>query len=529
MWKSLSLKLISAFLLVAVIAVVAVSLIQSRQIEQSLISDSGHLLHTRAESEARLISTVLDAQIAHLRDIGVDDRMVDSEAEQEAAYPADPAAANRQIAAADAVWSTASPNHPLVVKVLNSVLAANLRAHARIDPNIAELMLTDRRGGLIAASGRTSDYNQADEEWWQRAVADGLFVGSPDYDNSSGSFSIIIAISLYDIRQGTFIGVLRSTYRTDAITLQMAETRFSHDVQVALLVGDRILKSGATQLVMPEAADLTVINQTRSTSYVLTSFEGQPRLIALAPVLDMRGVKPLSWSVLLYQDRSDVLKPVWAAQKATLIAALIVLAVAALVAGVSAELISVPIRRITNVAERIAAGDPSQRVGAYGNDEIGRLARSFDQMTVALQERSAAEQNAQAERLRIQQVLIDAQHHRIEELTTPTIPLGHGTLLLPLIGSIDQDRAARVLLTLLADVHTQRAQNLIIDLSGIHIVDAQVMAVLVSAARAVRLLGARVTLVGIRAEAAHTLVDLELDLSDITIYANLHDAFDAER
>ncbi|NTV64413.1 MAG: hypothetical protein HGA65_12865, partial [Oscillochloris sp.] len=100
MWKSLSLKLISAFLLVAVIAVVAVSLIQSRQIEQSLISDSGHLLHTRAESEARLISTVLDAQIAHLRDIGVDDRMVDSEAEQEAAYPADPAAANRQIAAA---------------------------------------------------------------------------------------------------------------------------------------------------------------------------------------------------------------------------------------------------------------------------------------------------------------------------------------------------------------------------------------------------------------------------------------------
>ncbi|NTV63697.1 MAG: STAS domain-containing protein, partial [Oscillochloris sp.] len=158
-----------------------------------------------------------------------------------------------------------------------------------------------------------------------------------------------------------------------------------------------------------------------------------------------------------------------------------------------------------------------------------RLARSFDQMTVALQERSAAEQNAQAERLRIQQVLIDAQHHRIEELTTPTIPLGHGTLLLPLIGSIDQDRAARVLLTLLADVHTQRAQNLIIDLSGIHIVDAQVMAVLVSAARAVRLLGARVTLVGIRAEAAHTLVDLELDLSDITIYANLHDAFDAER
>jgi len=51
-----------------------------------------------------------------------------------------------------------------------------------------------------------------------------------------------------------------------------------------------------------------------------------------------------------------------------------------------------------------------------------------------------------------------------------------------------------------------------------------VLAVLMSAAAGVRLLGAHVILVGIRAQTAHTIVDLDIDLAGIPTYASLQDA-----
>ncbi|NTW02641.1 MAG: HAMP domain-containing protein [Oscillochloris sp.] len=228
--------------------------------------------------------------------------------------------------------------------------------------------------------------------------------------------------------------------------------------------------------------------------------------------------------MILYQNRSEALAPVNSAQSSTLITALLVMTLATIVATSSAELISRPIRRITVAAEQITGGDLAQHVEVHGNDEISRLAHSFNQMTTALKERISTEQEAQAERLHMQQALIEAQDHRIKELSAPTIPLHHNTLLLPLIGSVDQRRAEHVLEAILADVHIHRARTLILDISGVSEIDAQVITVLMQAAQGVRLLGAEVVLVGIRAQTARTLTDLNIDLTDITIYASLQEA-----
>ncbi|NNJ10181.1 HAMP domain-containing protein [Chloroflexales bacterium ZM16-3] len=525
MWKSLSLKLILAFLLVAAVAIAAVSLIQTMQVGKALIDDSGQLLHTRAEAEARLVGSILDTQILRLRGIALNSNLHQAAIRQDAGYASDKAAAD-QISAYDARWPTANANDPLITGVLVSPIAAELRAQARLDQNIAELMLTDRHGALVAASSITTDYGQADEEWWQRAAADGLFIGSPAFDTSSGSFSIIIAIAVYDQAKGSVIGVLRTTYRTDAMTLQLTESRLGDGTRADLLIGEKILKPGGSRLSTPSAADAGAIIESNSSDYTLANYEGLPRLMARAPVRPTREAGDLGWAVLLFQNRSEALEPVSKAQTSTLITAMIVLAGAAVVAVISAELIIAPIRRITLAAERIAAGDLTQRVGRYSADEIGRLARGFDQMATSLQERIDAEHAAQNERMHIQQAMIDAQDHRIEELSIPTIPLGHDTLLLPLIGSIDQRRAERVLHTLLADVHVRRARILILDLSGLRDVDGEVVAVLMQAASGVRLLGARVVLVGIGSQTARTLVDLNIDIADIPTYARLQDALD---
>jgi anti-anti-sigma regulatory factor len=75
--------------------------------------------------------------------------------------------------------------------------------------------------------------------------------------------------------------------------------------------------------------------------------------------------------------------------------------------------------------------------------------------------------------------------------------------------------------SLLQGIAANHAQIAIIDITGVPVVDSQVADALVRAARAVRLLGARVVLTGIRPEVAQTLVGLGIDLSGIVTRGSL--------
>jgi rsbT co-antagonist protein RsbR len=78
-----------------------------------------------------------------------------------------------------------------------------------------------------------------------------------------------------------------------------------------------------------------------------------------------------------------------------------------------------------------------------------------------------------------------------------------------------------VIETLLAGVAASRATTAILDITGVQVVDTQVANALLRAAQAVKLLGARVVLTGIRPEIAQTLVGLGVDLGSITARATL--------
>jgi len=129
----------------------------------------------------------------------------------------------------------------------------------------------------------------------------------------------------------------------------------------------------------------------------------------------------------------------------------------------------------------------------------------------------------QTEQLRanLQQQVIDAQQEALRELSTPLIPLSDRVVIMPLIGSVDSMRTHLIMETLLAGVATRHAALVILDITGVVVVDTQVARVLVDAAQAVRLLGARVILTGIGPSIAETLVHLGVDLSGIMTQSDL--------
>ncbi len=130
---------------------------------------------------------------------------------------------------------------------------------------------------------------------------------------------------------------------------------------------------------------------------------------------------------------------------------------------------------------------------------------------------------AERERLALQEEIIKAQQHALRELSTPLLPLSKRVALLPIIGSVDTARAHQLIETLLQGVAEHRAAIALIDITGVQVVDTQVANMLIQAARAVRLLGARVVLTGIRPEVAQTLVHLGVDLSGILTRGTLQD------
>ena len=117
--------------------------------------------------------------------------------------------------------------------------------------------------------------------------------------------------------------------------------------------------------------------------------------------------------------------------------------------------------------------------------------------------------------------MIQAQALQIRELSTPLIPLHTGLLALPLVGTIDSHRASQIMETLLEGIARQQADVVIMDITGVPVVDTAVGNHLLQAARAAELLGARVILVGISAEVAQTMVQLGINLSQIVTLATL--------
>jgi anti-anti-sigma regulatory factor len=130
------------------------------------------------------------------------------------------------------------------------------------------------------------------------------------------------------------------------------------------------------------------------------------------------------------------------------------------------------------------------------------------------------------EQRRQQQETIAAQRNIIQELSTPIIPISDSILIMPLIGTIDSARAQQIMVALLEAIGQHRARYMIIDITGIAVVDTAIAHRLRLAARAIELLGAQVILVGISPEIAQTLVGLGVDFHPIITRATLQAGFE---
>lgn len=174
--------------------------------------------------------------------------------------------------------------------------------------------------------------------------------------------------------------------------------------------------------------------------------------------------------------------------------------------------------RIENSFE--LAGQVYWMTGIYSpirneRNEASHILMAWEDIT----ERKLREIKAQKE----QQELIELQASQLAELSTPILSISDTTMVMPLVGAIDSNRAQLIFDSLLQGTAQHRASTIILDITGVPIVDTQVANNLVQASQAVRLLGAEVLITGIRPEVAQTIIGLGINLTGITTRGTLRD------
>jgi len=196
--------------------------------------------------------------------------------------------------------------------------------------------------------------------------------------------------------------------------------------------------------------------------------------------------------------------------------------------------------RIARLEEALAdaAAGAIQTVEVTGDDPFSSLETGFNILIEDLRDEIAAtaelnreldnrvaERTAELEeKLRTiseQHDVIRRQQDAILELSTPVLQVWNGVLALPVIGEVDTRRGAQITESLLEAIARRKARFVIIDITGVEIVDTNTANHFLRTIKAAELLGVQCVLTGVRPPVAKTMVALGTTLSEVCTRATL--------
>ncbi len=117
--------------------------------------------------------------------------------------------------------------------------------------------------------------------------------------------------------------------------------------------------------------------------------------------------------------------------------------------------------------------------------------------------------------------VIQEQELAISELNTPVMEIWDDVLVLPIVGVVDTRRSMEIMNNLLLSIEQTQARCVIIDVTGVEVVDTKTADYLLKVMRAANLLGSRCVLTGLSSAIAQTLVEIGADLSEVRTLRNI--------
>jgi rsbT co-antagonist protein RsbR len=183
------------------------------------------------------------------------------------------------------------------------------------------------------------------------------------------------------------------------------------------------------------------------------------------------------------------------------------------------------IDHILEVLVKAANGDYDVRVALNEHDDpFLEVELGVNYMLDELIERRDQNQAQHQELMARARQLAAQQDELVMALSTPVIAVWPGVLALPLVGRVDDERAAAMTATLLDRVVADRASHVILDLTGVGTIAPNTMPAILRMVSAIGLLGAKCLLTGIRPELAQQIIALSDRDAHVRSLGQLSDA-----
>jgi rsbT co-antagonist protein RsbR len=176
------------------------------------------------------------------------------------------------------------------------------------------------------------------------------------------------------------------------------------------------------------------------------------------------------------------------------------------------DLISMLREEATAIVERAHADDDARRVGAqlalgrWLDAALGVFGDVFTSTMAAV---------------------INRQQAAIRELSTPVLQVRPQLLIVPVVGVLDAARLNQLEAEVLTSVRARRARVVVLDVTGVPSLEAEMAEQLVRTVVGVRLMGAEVVVSGLSAALAQTLVTGGVDLGALRSVGDLQSGIEA--
>ncbi len=315
-----------------------------------------------------------------------------------------------QISVWDKAWTENLPEiEARVNEIAENELSNQLKSFLKTFPEEVEVFITDVQGLNIAMTGRTSDYLQADEEWWQNAYAGGqgaFSVSKVSYDESANTWAMNIGVPIRDKTGDHVVGVLRGTIDISSVFSPFAQTDLGETGKIILIDKEgNVLYAPKPEMLMQPAPEhlLAAINdKTRGWSDDLTGLDGQPALLTYNQFQGDLGSN-LGWTIFTLQDIREINAPLQRIVVNNLITAAIILLILVAFGAWIGNSIAVPLVLAKETAQKLAIGDVSladldqdrRRVknALKRHDEIGEIAHAQSELIGYMREMARVAQS----------------------------------------------------------------------------------------------------------------------------------------
>ncbi|MFQ5615067.1 MAG: GAF domain-containing protein, partial [Anaerolineales bacterium] len=407
---SLRTKILVTLIGVAIITATGLGYVATQTLQTALTAQIGETYTSKALNLSSLVNAFFKEKVTQIVIITLNDMVKDQLEERNQNYTGSADAILDEIRTLDLQWVAADDDDPLIHSIITPDPAVNPTAFQLADylepfPDHREIFVTDRYGAALAATGRLSDYYQADEGWWQAAWNDGqgaIYISDPEFDESARVTTSLIAVPVFDEETGEVIGIVRSTLVLDELFAIIETVKFGETGHAVLFdSAARVLFEPAGEEDLEELAiDLRQRLVGEKAGFeIATGIDGDQSIFAHAPItshiepvrhetelsLDI-AIANLGWAIVIRQETGEAFASTTQLIQNTRLATVAILALVGLLGLFVARFLTRPILALTTAAEAMGAGNLDTSLPQAGGDEIGRLTTSFGDMAAQLRD-----------------------------------------------------------------------------------------------------------------------------------------------